>query len=263
MKLGIITPAKVESFNTTAKFGLSFLEFCINIEQDVNQFTALIPQLKTASEQTRVGVGSIGRWGADRIIAADGTIIEGELQASYALIDAAQQLGCPIFVCGCNYVKERSFYDNVSSAIAYFAKLIEYGKPKGVRIATYNCHWNSFVVDDTAWRLIHGHLPDLGIKYDPSHARYAGQDYLKEMRDWGHRFVHVHIKGSVIINGERFDDPPAGMDQTDWGTFMAILYGVGYDGGLSIEPHSHTWAGELGERGIEYTVSYMNKLLFQ
>jgi sugar phosphate isomerase/epimerase len=86
-----------------------------------------------------------------------------------------------------------------------FFPVMEYGKPRSVQIATYNCRWNSFVVDDTAWRLIHGHLPELGIKNDPSHARYASQDYLKEMRDWGHRFVHVHNKGSVIIDGERFD----------------------------------------------------------
>jgi sugar phosphate isomerase/epimerase len=141
--------------------------------------------------------------------------------------------------------------------------LIEYGKAKGVRIATYNCHWNNFIVDDMAWKLIYSHLPELGIKYDPSHARYAGQDYLKEMRDWGSRFLHVHVKGSVNITGKRFDDPPAGLDQTDWGTFMAILYGFGYEGGLSIEPHSEIWSGKLGDRGVKYTVEYLNNLLFR
>src|SRR5690606_40163880 len=58
-------------------------------------------------------------------------------------------------------------------------------------------------------------------------------DYLKEMRDWGDRFTHVHIKGSVIIDGKRYDDPPAGLDQTDWKTFIAILYAKKYNGGLS------------------------------
>ena len=112
-----------------------------------------------------------------------------------------------------------------------------------------------------AWTVIHGFLPELGIKFDPSHSRYAGGDYLREMRDWGERFYHVHIKGSVIINGERFDDPPAGLDQTDWQSFMAILYAKGYSGGLSIEPHSHNWEGELGEKGLDYTVNFMRKLV--
>jgi sugar phosphate isomerase/epimerase len=262
MELGIIASPNADSFEYAASLGLEFVEFCINVEQDVKEFTSRVSGLKAASESSGVRVGSIGRWGPDRI-AKDGSIIEEELQAAYALIDASRDLGCPVFVCGCNYVDERSYLENVKSAVAYFSKLMEYGKSRGVRIATYNCHWNNFIVDNTAWKLIHGHLPELGIKYDPSHARYAGQDYLKEMRDWGGRFLHVHIKGSVIIDGQRFDDPPAGLDQTDWGTFMAILYGIGYEKGLSIEPHSHTWAGELGNHGVKYTVAYMNRLLFR
>ncbi|MDQ0341405.1 hypothetical protein ACFFF5_05115 [Lederbergia wuyishanensis] len=42
---------------------------------------------------------------------------------------------------------------------------------------------------------------------------------------------------------------------------MAILYAKGYDGVLSIEPHSHNWEGELGERGIDYTVEFMKALV--
>lgn len=262
MKLGIIAAPKADSFDYAAGLGLEFLEFCINVEVPVSDFTTLVPELKAASLRTGVAVGSIGRWGTDRI-APDGSVIEEELQASYALIDACQELGSPVFVCGCNYVEGRSLYDNAGSAIAYFSLLLAYGKERGVRIATYNCHWNSYIVDASAWKLVHGHLPELGIKFDPSHARYAGQDYLKEMSEWGHRFLHVHIKGSVIIDGKRFDDPPAGLDQTDWGTFMAILYGVGYAGGLSIEPHSEKWAGKLGEDGVRFTVNHMNRLLLR
>lgn len=54
-----------------------------------------------------------------------------------------------------------------------------------------------------------------------------------------------------------------GLDMTDWGAFMAILYGKQYEGGLSIEPHSKVWSGELGEKGIDFTVAYMKKLLFR
>ncbi|MFC4777020.1 sugar phosphate isomerase/epimerase family protein [Paenibacillus sp. GCM10023252] len=260
MKLGIIAARQTESFDEARELGLQFVEFTCNVSDDLTPFFSSIPELRAASERTGVAVGSIGRWGPDRI-AADGTVIEEELQMSYALIDAAVELQCPVFVCGCNYVEERSYYENVTSAIHFFNLLIAYGEQKGVRIATYNCHWNSFVVDNQAWSLIHGHLPKLGIKYDPSHARYAGQDYLKEARDWGSRFLHVHLKGSVIIDGKRFDDPPAGLDQTDWPTFIAVLYGSGYEGGLSIEPHSQVWKGELGQKGIQYTIGYMKPFL--
>ncbi|MGB4471994.1 MAG: sugar phosphate isomerase/epimerase, partial [Limnochordia bacterium] len=114
-----------------------------------------------------------------------------------------------------------------------------------------------------SWELVLGHLPEVGIKYDPSHCVYDGGDYLQETRDWGKRFYHIHLKGSLQIDGQRYDDPPAGMDQTNWGAFMAVLYAQGYSGGLSIEPHSPTWEGELLERGLDYTVKYFKRLLFR
>ena len=40
-----------------------------------------------------------------------------------------------------------------------------------------------------------------------------------------------------------------------------IGYAKGYEGGLSIEPHSANWHGELGERGIDYTVRYFRELM--
>jgi sugar phosphate isomerase/epimerase len=188
---------------------------------------------------------------------------EEEFAISCRLVDAAARLGCGVFVTGVNYVEGISLYDNYRHAIAYLERLIQYASGRGVRVAVYNCRWNNFIVGDEQWRVVLGHLPELGIKYDPSHAIYDGADYLKEMRDWGERFYHVHIKGSVRIGGERFDDPPAGLDQTDWGTFMAVLYAKGYAGGLSIEPHSRTWTGELGDRGIDFTIRYMKRLLFR
>ena len=43
---------------------------------------------------------------------------------------------------------------------------------------------------------------------------------------------------------------------------MSILYAKGYDGGLSIEPYSKTWQGTRGEKGIDYTIEYFKKLIF-
>ena len=83
------------------------------------------------------------------------------------------------------------------------------------------------------------------------------------MKKWGKRFAHVHIKGSLQIDGERFDDPPAGLDGTNWGAFMAVLYANGYDGTLSIEPHSDIWReGALGDAGVDYTIKLIRSLMF-
>ena len=204
-------------------------------------------------------IGAVGRWGSERI-SKEG-ICSDELNLECRLIDASARLGCGVYITGCNFVDELSYYENCTLAISYFEKLIAYGREKGVKISTYNCRWNNFVCDPMAFTLIHGYLKDLYIKYDPSHCVYAGGDYLQEARDWGDRFLHVHLKGSLVVDGERYDDPPAGMDQTNWGAFLAILYAKGYDKGLSIEPHSANWTGELGEKGIDATIRYFRNLL--
>lgn len=260
MKLGIIGAPTEETFKTAADRKLDFVEFCINVTKNVDDFVNQIGEIKQWMDRYQVKVGSVGRWGSSRI--DKNGIVEAEMEKDLRLIESAGELGCKIYVCGCNYVEDFSYYENCQLAISYFSKLIAYGRLKGVQIAVYNCGWNNFVDNSMAWTVIHGYLKELGIKYDPSHSRYAGRDYLKEMRDWGDRFYHVHIKGSLIVDGERLDDPPAGLDQTDWGSFMAVLYSKNYQAGLSIEPHSQIWTGELGVKGIDYTVNMMTKFLF-
>jgi len=261
MKLGIIAKPNEENFKVAKTKGLDFIELCVNEGQDVEEFYKVKNDLKYWKGKYEVGVASIGRWKSLRID-QKGKIIEEELERCFKLIDVASELECTNFVSGCNYVEDLSYFDNCSAAIEFFSKLIEYAIPKGVAISSYNCRKVNFVHNPVAWKLIHGHIKDLGIKFDPSHSRYFGGDYLQETLDWGQRFNHVHLKGSLIIDGKRVDDPPAGLDQTDWKTFISLLRFKGYSGGLSIEPHSPVWTGKLGESGINYTIDYMRSLLF-
>lgn len=257
MKLGIISWIKEEDFKEAQNKGLAFIELCVNNRH--KEFLDHVESVKAYSEKYHMPIGSVGRWGEDKITTKG--IREEELAVDYALIEKAAYLNCNIYITGCNYVADLSYYENCTLAIQYFEKLIEYGEQLGVKIATYNCRWNNFIYSDPTWSLIHGYLQDLYIKYDTSHCIYAGGDYLSEAKKWAHRFIHVHIKGALIVDGERFDDPPAGLDQTDWPAFMSILYAKGYNGGLSIEPHSENWRGELGEKGVDFTINYMKKLI--
>ncbi|WP_163538060.1 sugar phosphate isomerase/epimerase [Gracilibacillus sp. YIM 98692] len=262
MQLGNISTPTVDSFKRSKERGLDFLEFCINEGNDVEAFYQSRNDLLNFKNEYEIDVQSIGRWKSLRVD-EKGKVIEEELEKCFRLIDVASELECPNFVSGCNYVEELSYFDNCAAAIDFFSKLIAYGKPKGVNVSSYNCRKVNFVHNPVAWKLVHGHLDELGIKFDPSHSRYFGGDYLQETMDWGHRFNHVHLKGSMIISGERVDDPPAGLDQTDWKTFISMLRVKNYTGGLSIEPHSPVWTGELGEHGINYTIDYMKGLLFK
>lgn len=259
MTLGMISWIQEEDFKRVKEKGLSFVELDVNDRAE--EFLEHIDEIKGYSERYELPVQAVGRWGSGRICKEG--ICKEELSLECKLIDAAAKLGCTIYITGCNYIEELSYYENCSLAISYFEKLIAYGKEKGVKIATYNCRWNNFVCDPMAFTVIHGYLKDLYIKYDTSHSIYAGGDYLQEAKDWGERFIHVHIKGALTIDGKRFDDPPAGMDITNWGAFLAILYAKGYQGGLSIEPHSENWRGELGDKGVDFTIDFIRKLMIK
>ena len=138
-------------------------------------------------------------------------------------------------------------------------------------------------------------MPGLGIKYDPSHSFvHGGQNgaYLEEGLEWGAHFKYCHVKGVIQRGDSReeeqwammdlakahpelkeelmaktfggsnwYDNPPAGIDVINWRAFFAILYKYGYDGYLAIEPHSPTWQGELGQKGLRYTIKYIWDLM--
>lgn len=263
MKLGIIEKPNEQGFQNAAKFGLSFVEYCINVGQDVDEFASHAGELERLSAKYGIEVGAIGRWGTDKVN-KDGTLINEEVQNSCKLIDICSQLGTKVFNTGVNYVKELSLYSNITSAIRYLEALCKYAEHRDVKVATYNCDWNNYIDSDPAWSLVQGHIPALGIKYDSSHSIHAHRDYLAETKKWGHRFYHVHIKGALMIEDFPYIDPPAGMDQTNWGAFIATLCGVGYDGQLSIEPHSDVWRKKgLQDQSIALTVETIRKYIFQ
>lgn len=260
MKLGIINGWSEGCIKYVHDKGLEAVEFCVNHNYDSEEFLAEAENIKGYCEKYNVVAGSMGRWGMKRID-DDGNIIPEALQADKNLITAASIIGCPVYNCGVNFTESKSFYENCEIAISYLKGLIDFAKDKNVKIATYNCNWENFVIEPKAWHPIMSALPELGIKYDISHCLSRDGDYLQEMLDWGDRFYHFHLKGVVTINGEHHDDAPAGLDMINWPVVMDILYTLDYDGMLSIEPHSNYWTGKKGQWGIDYTINYFRPMI--
>lgn len=263
MTLGMIENWSEEGFKHIADLGLHAIEFCYNTGNNPEKLKALVPDIKAWSRKYNVRVMSIGRWGTDKIT-PDGDIIEEELKNTYTLIDVCASLGCPVFVTGVNYIKEKNFEDNCDYAVDFLSKAVAYGSEKGVKTAVYNCDWNNFVREPKAWSAVLTRVRGLGIKYDASHCINSGSgEYIKEINDWAKYIYHFHIKGTINIDGKHIDDPPAGLDMIDWRQTMGLLYAKGYDGMLSIEPHSSTWKDDLGEWGIKLTIDYISKLIYK
>lgn len=262
MTLGMIENWGEECFERVNSFGLKAVEFCYNVGNDPEDLVEEADDIKSFCEKYDVAVMSMGRWGSDKLD-EEGNIIEEELQDTYMLLDVCEKLGTPVFNTGVNYVEKLSFLENVNKAVEFLQKLVDYGKDKGVKIAAYNCDWNNFVREPKVWDLVLDRIPELGLKYDPSHCINSGSGkYLEEIAKWGDRIHHFHIKGTVNFNGKHLDDPPAGLDMVDWRAIMGLLYMHKYEGMLSIEPHSRTWYGPMGDWGIRFTIDYISKMLY-
>ena len=195
-------------------------------------------------------------------------------------------------------MKEIIAINGSSPAFIYlYAKgFIDYAKENGMKCGIVNCMMGgNYIRTPEQWKLVLDEVPGLGIKYDPSHSFVHGGDkgaYLKEGMEWGDKFVYCHVKG-VIQYGDShepsewknrelmvrhpelkdelmgdfaadrryYDNPPAGIDSINWRAFFAVLYQHDYDGYLAIEPHSMTWQGEKGEKGVKYTIKYIRDLM--
>ncbi len=299
MKLGIIQPPVPESFDHAKKLGLDFLEFDCNpsdfFGKPMTEVAAQKEALKAASERTGVEVGAVGRW-ASHILDQNGDVIPEEWEEVKAVIDFGQYLGAKYYLCSCAYVPELSYYKNITAAIKVLNQIVAYAKDRGMECAIVNCCMgDNYIRTPEQWKLVLDEVPGLGIKYDPSHSFVHGGPqgaYMDEGIQWGDRFTYCHVKG-VIQRGESrepqqwedkkmmerhpelkeeflaktfgkndwYDNPPAGLDCINWRAFFGILYKHGYDGYLSIEPHSMTWQGEKGEKGVEYTIKYIRDLM--
>ncbi len=260
LRLGMIGGWTEKDFQYLAKKDLHYVEYCINFYNNADEFAAQVPQIKEWSEKYDVKIGSMGRWG-EQIQNEDGTMNEELFKNHFTLIEAAGKLGCPVYNCGVNYVEKRSFVDNCAFAIDALRKLVAFGAEHGVKVAVYNCSWYNFIYDPKAWSVIIPAVPGLGIKYDISHAMGRGSDYMAEILDWAKYFYHIHLKGCLYIKGAHYDDPPMGLDQVNWGAFFNMLYTKGYNGMVSLEPHSGYWQGPLGEWGVDFSIKYARQFI--
>ena len=260
MRLGrIIDNFNADGLDEIKASGMEFVEFCCNFDNEVEALIASKERIKAESQRTGVAVSCVGRW--NHAVQEGGKIHPEKAERYLALLDTAVELGARTFVCGCNYDESISLFRNYENAISFLGALTEHAKEKNIKVAVQNCTWNNFIVSPEQWKIVLGELPELCIKFDASHAYNRGENYLEQLSDWGERVAHVHIKGTTHAGARRVDDPPAGMDDILWRPLFSVLYARRYDGDLSIEPHSATWKGKLGEAGVAFTRDFIRGFL--
>jgi sugar phosphate isomerase/epimerase len=112
------------------------------------------------------------------------------------------------------------------------------------------------------WRRMFEAIPSdhFGLNFDPSHLIWQKIDYLKAIRDFAKKFIHVHAKDARVdqhrldevgIMGAplQFHTPKLpGLGDINWGQFFSMLSDAGYNGPVCIEVEDRAYEGSLASR---------------
>lgn len=183
--------------------------------------------------------------------------------------------------------KSRPVQESFGPFREVFSPIVELAERKGIKIAIENCPMHDFITGSgeniayspELWDEIFRLVPSdhLGLEFDPSHCVWLHIDYIKAIRDYGHKIFHAHAKDmeirrdiinrvSILGSATTFQGhvmaygwPRArtpGWGEVDWPKFITALYDVGYRGNLDIEHEDDVFAntGAFSEHQSEADV---------
>jgi sugar phosphate isomerase/epimerase len=223
---------------------------------------------------------------------SDATSRKQAIDDACAALDRAQALGLSIvWTLTRNFRNDTSQRENFVRALETLPEVVHHAESVGVRIAIENCPFSGQnpVCTPEAWDALFAAIPSdhLGICFDPSHCIWQGIDIDRVIREYGHRFVHLHAKDTeVLANGLfRFgvEGPQIGntevedgwtkhgwwrhrlpgLGAVDWNRMIGAVIDRGYDGAITIEHEDPIWSGspDLIRRGLERSRTYLSTLI--
>ena len=192
------------------------------------------------------------------------------------VVDAAAKLGVPTIGTFAGRDQTKNLPDNLREFRRVWPRLVSYAESKGVRIAIENCpmifsydEWpggTNLASTPAAWDAMFEIVPteSFGLNLDPSHLVWLMIDYVRVVRDYASRILHVHAKdlevdrdglyrNGTISLGMGWQVPRLpGLGEVRWDRFIAALYRAGYDGVVSVEHEDRDFerTQELVERGF-------------
>jgi sugar phosphate isomerase/epimerase len=148
--------------------------------------------------------------------------------------------------------------------------LVRHADSHGIKLGLENCpmlfskdEWpggKNLAVSPSIWKGIFEAIPspNLGLNYDPSHLIWQQIDYVRCIREFGSRIVHVHAKDTRIDRERLYQvgilglgwhtAKIPGLGEIDWAAVFAALTDVGYRGPVCIEVEDRAFEGSLDDR---------------
>lgn len=115
---------------------------------------------------------------------------------------------------------------------------------KGIKLACYLGHGGNFVHSREILDKLLKEVPEFNIKLDPvGIMRNMKDDPYEIMKRYANRIAHFHAKDIFRYGDDGWEiEPIVGMGQLKWNVMLGMLWNVGYDGYIIIEPHGDVWA---------------------
>ncbi len=181
----------------------------------------------------------------------------------------------------------KSVDDNWPRFLEVWEPLIEYAESHNVKIGIENCPM-SFTKDEwpggknlkttpAIWRRMYEDIPSdhFGLNFDPSHFIWQQMDYLKAIREFGHKLFHMHAKdvrldqhkldevGIMAYPNEYHTPKLPGMGDVDWGQFFSVLTDTGYNGPVCVEVEDRAYEGSIERRkaALRQSAAYLRQFI--
>jgi sugar phosphate isomerase/epimerase len=186
------------------------------------------------------------------------------------VIDAASKLKVGIVNTFVGRDPSKSVEENWPVFRGVWPVVVRHAESQKVKLGIENCpmlfskdEWpggKNLAVSPATWRAIFQEIPspNLGLNYDPSHLIWQHVDYVRCIREFGWRIVHVHAK-DTRIDPDRLHDlgilglgwhtaKLPGLGDADWGAIFSALTDAGYRGAVCIEVEDRAYEGTLADR---------------
>jgi sugar phosphate isomerase/epimerase len=205
-------------------------------------------------------------------LAADEAEAETYIAHIRKVIDAAARLQVNVMNTFIGRDPKLSVDENWPRFMKVWPGLIRHAEDRGVRVGIENCPM-SFSRDEwpggknlanspAVWRRMFDAIPspNFGLNYDPSHLVWQNMDYIRPIREFASRLVHVHAKDARLEKHKldevgifayplEFHTPKLpGLGDIDWGRFFSTLSDSGYDGPVCVEVEDRAYEGSIERR---------------
>lgn len=186
------------------------------------------------------------------------------------VIAAAARLDVPVVNTFIGRDPSKTVEANWPLVRALWPEVVRLAEQQKIKLGLENCpmlfsidEWpggKNLATTPALWHALFNELasPNLGLNFDPSHLIWQHIDYVRCVREFASRIVHVHAKDTRIDRDRLYQHgilglgwhtaKIPGLGEVDWSALFAALTDGGYRGAVCIEVEDRAFEGSLVDR---------------